>query len=56
MPSVTATSPRLKITYATLSADNPELQESFDRAVTWARGELGKSYPMLVGGEERTGN
>jgi len=53
---VTATSPRLKITYATLSADNPELQESFDRAVTWARGELGKSYPMLVGGEERTGN
>lgn len=52
---MTATTPRLKITYATLSADNPELQESFDRAVTWARGELGKSYPMLVGGEERTG-
>jgi 1-pyrroline-5-carboxylate dehydrogenase len=51
---VTATSPRLKITYATLSADNAELQESFDRAVEWARGELGQSYPMLIGSEERT--
>jgi 1-pyrroline-5-carboxylate dehydrogenase len=51
---VTATSSRLKITYATLSADNAELQESFDRAVDWARGELGQAYPMLIGGEERT--
>jgi 1-pyrroline-5-carboxylate dehydrogenase len=52
---VTATSPRLKITYATLSADNPELQAAFDRAVEWARGELGKTYPMLIGSELRAG-
>jgi hypothetical protein len=52
---VTATTPRLKITYATLSADNAELQESFDRAVEWARGELGKTYPMLIGAELRQG-
>jgi 1-pyrroline-5-carboxylate dehydrogenase len=51
---VTATTPRLKITYATLSADNPELQEAFDRAVERARGELGKTYPMLIGYELRT--
>ena len=52
---MTATSPRLKITYATLSADNPELQTAFDRAVEWARGELGKTYPMLIGSELRAG-
>ena len=51
---MTTATPRLKITYATLSADNAELQESFDRAVEWARGQLGQSYPMLIGAEERT--
>ena len=51
---MTATTPRLKITYATLSADNHELQAGFDRAVEWARGELGRSYPMLIGAELRT--
>jgi 1-pyrroline-5-carboxylate dehydrogenase len=45
--------PRMKITYATLSADNEELQASFDAAVERVRGELGRSYPMLIGGEER---
>src|SRR6266545_3301933 len=49
------TTPRLKITYATLSADNEELQASFDAAVERVRGELGRSYPMLIGGEERGG-
>jgi 1-pyrroline-5-carboxylate dehydrogenase len=48
------TQPRMKITYATLSADNEELQSSFDAAVEQVRGELGRSYPMLIGGEERT--
>jgi len=52
---VTATTPRLKITYATLSADSPELQAAFDRAVDWARGELGRTYPMLIGPELRVG-
>ncbi|HEX7196361.1 MAG TPA: aldehyde dehydrogenase family protein [Candidatus Limnocylindria bacterium] len=45
--------PRMKITYATLSADNEELQSSFDAAVERARADLGRTYPMLIGGEER---
>ncbi len=53
---MTTTAPRQKITYATLSADNAKLQESFDRAAEWARGELGKSYPMLIGSELRESN
>jgi 1-pyrroline-5-carboxylate dehydrogenase len=48
-----ATTPRLKITYATLSADNEELQASFDAAVERARAGLGATYPMIIGGEQR---
>ena len=48
-----ATTPRMKITYATLSADNEELQSAFDAALERARAELGKSYPMIIGGDER---
>ena len=48
-----ATTPRMKITYATLSADNEELQSAFDAALERARAELGRTYPMLIGGEER---
>jgi 1-pyrroline-5-carboxylate dehydrogenase len=48
-----ATTPRLKITYATLSADNEELQASFDTAVERARANLGTTYPMIIGGEQR---
>jgi 1-pyrroline-5-carboxylate dehydrogenase len=49
------TTPRMKITYATLSADNEELQASYDRAVEEARTMLGRTYPMLIGDEERAG-
>ena len=49
-----ATMPRMKITYATLSSDNEELQASFDAAVERARADLGRSYPMIIGEEERT--
>ncbi len=49
------TTPRMKITYATLSADNEELQAAFDTAVEEARGMLGRTYPMLIGAEERAG-
>ena len=49
-----ATTPRMKITYATLSADNEELQAAFDAAVERARADLGRTYPMLIGAEERT--
>ncbi|HEY7331509.1 MAG TPA: aldehyde dehydrogenase family protein [Candidatus Limnocylindria bacterium] len=48
------TTPRMKITYATLSADNEELQSAFDAAVERVRGQLGRSYPMTIGDEERT--
>ena len=49
-----ATTPRMKITYATLSADNEELQSAFDAALERARSELGRTYPMIIGSEERT--
>jgi 1-pyrroline-5-carboxylate dehydrogenase len=49
-----STTPRMKITYATLSADNEELQSAFDRALAEARLELGRTHPMLIGAEERS--
>jgi 1-pyrroline-5-carboxylate dehydrogenase len=50
------TTPRMKITYATLSADNEELQAAYDSAVDEARAMLGRTYPMLIGSEERAGS
>jgi 1-pyrroline-5-carboxylate dehydrogenase len=47
------TSPRMKITYATLAADNEVLQSAFDAALERARGGLGRTYPMRIGGEDR---
>jgi len=47
--------PRLKITYATLRADNEELHEQFERGVEKARAELGQHYPNYVNGEARHG-
>lgn len=49
-----ATTPRMKITYATLSADNEELQAAFDAALERARAGLGKTYPMIIGAEHRS--
>ena len=43
----------MKITYATLSADNEELQSSFDAALERAKADLGATYPMIIGDEER---
>jgi 1-pyrroline-5-carboxylate dehydrogenase len=48
-----ATTPRMKITYSTLSADNEELQASFDAALDRARNDLGRTYPMIIGQQER---
>jgi 1-pyrroline-5-carboxylate dehydrogenase len=42
-----------RITYATLSADNEDLQRNYDEAVERARAELGKEWPFVVDGEER---
>ncbi|MEO8247097.1 MAG: L-glutamate gamma-semialdehyde dehydrogenase, partial [Chloroflexota bacterium] len=50
------TTPRMKITYATLSADNEELQAAYDAAVDEARSMLGTTYPMLIGEEQRAGS
>jgi 1-pyrroline-5-carboxylate dehydrogenase len=48
-----ATTTPMKITYATLSADNEELQAAFDAGVEQAREQLGRSYPMIINGQER---
>ena len=44
---------RFRITYATLSADNEELQQAYDEAAERMKVELGKEYPVIVNGEER---
>jgi 1-pyrroline-5-carboxylate dehydrogenase len=44
---------KFRITYATLSADNEELQQAYDAAAERMRAELGKDYPVVVNGEER---
>jgi 1-pyrroline-5-carboxylate dehydrogenase len=53
--SDTITRPRLKITYATLRADNEELHELFDRGAEKAGAELGEHHPNYVNGEPRHG-
>lgn len=45
--------PAVKITYATLSADNPELHAAFEAALAKTRAELGHTYPLLIAGQER---
>jgi 1-pyrroline-5-carboxylate dehydrogenase len=42
-----------RITYATMSADNEELQRHYDEAAARAKEQLGKDYPIVVNGEER---
>jgi 1-pyrroline-5-carboxylate dehydrogenase len=46
---------KFKVTYATLSADNPQMHEGYEEGVEQARGWLGKDYPFYVNGEARTG-
>ncbi len=43
----------LKITYATMSADNEELNSSFEKAVASAQDRLGAIHPLHIDGEER---
>ena len=47
--------PRIKITYATLRADNEELHSSFEAAVAEARTQLGWHYKNYIDGEWRDG-
>jgi 1-pyrroline-5-carboxylate dehydrogenase len=47
--------PRIKITYATLRADNEELHAAFESAVEAAQARLGQSHPNIIGGQARAG-
>lgn len=42
-----------RVTYATMSADNEELQAAYDQGLEQARAELGKEHAVVVNGEER---
>jgi 1-pyrroline-5-carboxylate dehydrogenase len=43
-----------KITYATMSADNPELNAAFDDAVEQVKGRLGQRHGLWINGESHT--
>jgi 1-pyrroline-5-carboxylate dehydrogenase len=47
--------PRIKVTYATLRADNEELHAGFEEAATKVRGELGGYHHNYVDGASRDG-
>ncbi len=44
-------SDKFKITYATLGIPRPELHDQFDKALASVKAELGKTHPMLIGGQ-----
>ena len=52
----TESAPRIKITYATLRADNEALHAQFEAALTTARGTLGGGHRNYIGGEWRDGD
>ena len=47
---------KLKITYATLKADNEELQAAYDAGLERVRSELGQTHALYVNGEARSGS
>jgi 1-pyrroline-5-carboxylate dehydrogenase len=48
--------PRIKITYATLRADNEELHSGFEEAVARVRAELGGYHRNVIAGQEVDGD
>jgi 1-pyrroline-5-carboxylate dehydrogenase len=48
--------PRIKITYATLRADNEELHSAFEAAAEHVRATLGQSHRNFIDGEWRDGD
>ena len=44
-----------RVTYATMSADDAELNAAYDAAVESVRGELGAQHPLWIGDDERFG-
>jgi 1-pyrroline-5-carboxylate dehydrogenase len=49
------TAPRMKITYATLRADNEELHAAYEAGLERAKARLGAHHRNFVGGRERDG-
>ncbi len=49
------TQARVRITYATMSADNEELHAAYEKGVDTARSWLGQKHPFYVNGEVREG-
>src|SRR5918997_946358 len=47
---------KFKITYATLSADNPQMHENYEEGIELAKSWMGRDYPFYVSGEARTGD
>jgi 1-pyrroline-5-carboxylate dehydrogenase len=47
---------KVRITYATMSADNEELHADYEKGVETARSWLGQKHPFHVNGEERWGD
>jgi 1-pyrroline-5-carboxylate dehydrogenase len=54
--TTTEPKPRIKITYATLRADNEELHALYEAGLEKARAGLGAHHPNVVGGRERDGD
>src|SRR6185312_14020798 len=44
-----------RVTYATLSADNEDLQAAYDEGIRVARSWFGEALPAFVSGQPRTG-
>jgi 1-pyrroline-5-carboxylate dehydrogenase len=53
--TTTEPAPRIKITYATLSADNEDLHRGFEVAVTEGKSRLGAHHRNYINGEWRDG-
>ncbi|MCE7873021.1 aldehyde dehydrogenase family protein, partial [bacterium CPR1] len=46
---------KFKVTYATLTADNTELHAQLDEAFARVKGQFGKEFPLLINGQQKTG-
>src|SRR5690242_18302479 len=52
----TESQPRIKITYATLRADNEDLQIAYEAGLERAKGRLGQSHRNYIDGADRDGD
>lgn len=43
---------KFKVTYSTLASPDPLLHEYYEEAVTQAKADFGKTYPMFINGQE----